>query len=377
MTYVNLEMNNGKTIHFNNEHLQPSIEELLSFLEDQNYMREYSFAKGMLMGPEIKSNNMIEGIADDIGYITQVINDAGSKNSHEKRRITNLYHGYQYILTHKTINQESLKELYSILSEGLLSIYDLQYMGPYYRTKPVFILKGSHIGADVFLGMDANKLDYYMNQFFEYINSPTPNDEIAIFIKSQIMHFYFVYIHPYFDVNGRTSRTVAMWYMLNNQVYPYLIFNQAISFARNEYEKNIINARSGGDVTLFLRYIINQVEWALEKEYVVRQITLNNGNNFSTEELQLINYLLTIKGNITIKDLTSFYNRFNSSKKPGIFFDEQIVPLIDKGIILTHGYTQGNIDKTRKNIHLSLNLDNVDLDEQKTKHLILKRTNTK
>ena len=70
-----------------------------------------------------------------------------------------------------------------------------------------------------------------MNQLFEFINNNELEEtEINKFIKSQIMHFYFVYIHPYFDVNGRTSRTVAMWYLLNNKNYPYIIFNRAIEF---------------------------------------------------------------------------------------------------------------------------------------------------
>ena len=49
------------------------------------------------------------------------------------------------------------------------------------------------------------------------------------------MHFYFVYIHPYFDVNGRTSRTLAMWYLLNEEAYPYIIFNRAINNNASNY----------------------------------------------------------------------------------------------------------------------------------------------
>ena len=112
-------------------------------------------------------------------------------------------------------------------------------MGDYYRNGPVYILKGICLTNDCFMGMDKDKIEYFMNQFFEFINSKDMEDsEIDIFIKSQVMHFYFVYIHPYFDVNGRTSRTVSMWYLLNNKNYPYVIFNRAISFAKSEYEKN-------------------------------------------------------------------------------------------------------------------------------------------
>lgn len=373
MIKVNLLMEDGRYLSYNEKILSPYIDELLSFLEDEEYMHSYSFAKKMMMGPEIKSNNTIEGINDDLSYIDRVIKSFNNPDNNTKKRILNLYMGYKYILTHDRIDKDSLRELYGILSKGLLSYDDIKYMGEYYRTRGVIILKGNHLRNDNFTGMEAIKLDKYMDLFFEYVNSPSSKDEMDVFIKSQIMHFYFVYVHPYFDVNGRTSRTVAMWYMLNNQVYPYIIFNQAIAFARGEYEKSIINARAMGDVTLFLRYMLTQVLWELEKEYIVNKINKANMNQLSKEDLQLINYLLTIKGNITVKDLTSFYNRFNFPKRPGELFDKMISPLIDKGVILDKGFTKGYMDQERHNMNIGLNLESIDDCSDKVRHLVLHR----
>lgn len=370
---LNLEFSPGRNIHYNEGYLAPYCEELTELVSGEDYMRKLSFAKKMMMSQELKSNNTIEGINDDLTIIDEVIKRKTSLTEAERKRIINLYHGYQYVLTKKTIDKESLRELYSILSDGLLSDYDKNNMGPYYRTKPVYILKGSHIGDDMFMGMDADKLDYYMEQFFSYVNSPSSKDEIENFLKSQVMHFYFVYIHPFFDINGRTSRTLSLWHLLNTKAYPYIIFNQAIAFAKQDYEKSIIAGRTHGDVTLFLKYMITHVEQELEKEHVIHSITENSPEHLSKEDLQLLNYILTMRTSLTVNDLTSFYNRYNPPKKPTVILSERVMPLVEKGIILKKGETKGNMAKHIPNISFGLNPNMIDANPAKVKHLSLNR----
>lgn len=336
-------------------------------------MRKISFAKRMMMSQELKSNNTIEGINDDLTRIDEVIKKKSSLSEHERKRIINLYHGYQYVLTHKKIDKEHLKELYQILSADLLSATDRENMGEYYHPKPVYILKGIHIGDDMFTGMDADKVDYYMDQFFAYVNEENPKDEIENFIKSQVMHFYFVYIHPYFDINGRTSRTLSLWHLLNTKAYPYIIFNQAIAFAKQDYEKAIIAGRSHGDITLFLKYMITHVETELEKEHVLHSIVENTEETLSNEDLQLLNYVLTMKSQLTIKDLVTFYNGYNPPKKPHILLQERIIPLVEKGVILQREKTKGMITRTIPNTKFSLNPNVTDVNPTKVKYLSLQR----
>ena len=279
MEYIrlNLETSEGTNILVNKEYLKPYEEEIVEFLDGLDYMRELKFARATMVSQEIKSNNVIEGIKDDLSIIDNVITQRKENLSEqERKRIINLYHGYQYILTHKNINKDSLKELYQLLSENILDPRDRVRMGEYYRTAPVYIIKGNRLDTEPFMGMNENKIDYHMDQLFEFINNNTlEENEINKFIKSQIMHFYFVYIHPYFDVNGRTSRTVAMWYLLNNKNYPYIIFNRAIAFNQKDYEPNIIKGRNFGDITLFLKYMLISVEEELGKEYVIHNIEAN------------------------------------------------------------------------------------------------------
>lgn len=371
MTKFDLETNEGANIRIDSEYLKPYKEELLEFLDGLDYMRTLKFARSMMISQEIKSNNVIEGIKDDLSIIDKVITQRKDDLSQtERQRIINLYHGYQYILTHKKIDKDSLKELYQLLSENILDSRDKIRMGEYYRTAPVYIIKGNRLDIEPYMGMNENKIEYHMDQLFDFINNDILEEtEIDKFVKSQIMHFYFVYIHPYFDVNGRSSRTVAMWYLLNNKNYPYIIFNRAIAFNKKNYEPNIIKGRAYGDITLFIKHMLTSVEQELEKEYLIHNIEENTKEYLSKENLQILEYILTINGKLTTNDLVTIYNKYNQKISTNQIYEEKIYPLIDKKIILNRGYTKNGNNKKNRNMFISLNKEIIDVDRTKIKHL--------
>ena len=369
-----LKLDDYRRLHVNYNYLNKYKEDILKFLDYNSSIYSLSFAKHAMMSQEIKSNNTIEGITDDLTLIDEVIKNKTMISTVEKKRIINLYHGYQYILTHKDINKESLRELYLLLSDGILNNYDKTSMGTYYRTKPVYILKGRNLGNNYYEGIKPEKIDLYVNYFLEYTNSPFLNDsEINSFIKSQILHFYFVHIHPYPDVNGRTSRTVAMWYLLNQKSYPYVIFNRAIAFSQADYEKNLIVTRETDDITLFLKYMLQNTLLELEKESIIEQISKNTNNDLTKNDLQMIEYLLTTNSNLTAKDLATTYNRFNNHQRVSTIIEEKIKPLIDKDIIIKGSNTNSYINNNYHNFNIGINKDLVNIDKRKIKYLKIDR----
>ncbi len=369
-----LKLDNCRRLHVNYNYLNKYKDDILRFLDYDSSIYSLSFAKRAMMSQEIKSNNTIEGINDDLTLIDEVIKNKSMISTVEKKRIINLYHGYQYILTHKDINKESLKELYLLLSDGILNNYDKASMGTYYRTKPVYILRGSNLSNNYYEGIKPEKIDEYVNYFLEYINSPFLNDNaINSFIKSQILHFYFVHIHPYPDVNGRTSRTVAMWYLLNQKSYPYVIFNRAIAFSQADYEKNLIITRETDDITLFLKYMLQNTLLELEKESIIEQILTKANTDLTKNDLQMIEYLLTTNSNLTAKDLATTYNRFNNHQRVSTIIEEKIEPLIAKDIIVRGNNTNSYITNNYHNFNISINKDLVDVDKRKIKYLKIDR----
>lgn len=323
------------------EDLTSQKEELEKFLNGINYMNSRDFSKRVLFGQEIKSNNTIEGYLDDIGQVKSIIKHPTTDlNEEQRRRILNLFHGYKYILQNKDINKDNLKELYNILSDQLLSEEDKSNMGEYYRNDPVYIFYSNILTKEPDVGVDASELEEKMNILLEYLNnSDTCSSMTDYFIRSQIAHFYFVYLHPYFDINGRTARTTAMWYLLNNKAYPYIIFNRAILLDKNTYYTVIRDGRKYHNVTYFLNYMLKNVLLELEKEYIIEMISDKADFELTDADTQTLYYIISMKGLLTYYDFSAFYNHLNSKKKPHEIYNEVLSPLIEKEIIIPGSFT--------------------------------------
>ena len=326
------DQNKPVSYHPNNFYdIEKDLDEILSFLNTNHI----SYAKKAMFSSEIKSNNLIEGLRDDLTYIEEVI-----KTKQFEPRIMNLYHGYKYILKNNDINKDSLKALYDILSANLLEDYDVSNMGPYYRNKDVYVYTSTIATKEGELKPNPNKVPLLMDQLLDYINKEEPNSIIDNYIKSQIIHFYFVYIHPYYDVNGRTSRTLSMWYLLNNKAYSFIIFNRGINYNKSKYYNVIEYAIRYSNIDQFIKYMLSNVKEELIKEVAIKDI--NNSLELNIYDIQTINYLLSMNSNLTIKDFYIFYNRFNDKMKINELRERVLEPLANKDIITFNDYSKTN-----------------------------------
>ena len=371
IVYLDLKTTTGAKLFIRPERFLKAKKELINFLIGERHLCTKVFAKTVMFSHELKANNQIEGYGDDVSIIKKVIarvEDIQDKN--KRQRILNLYHGYNYILKTKEINQETLKKLYSILSKDLLEERDLKRMGDFYRTAPVYILKHGRLDAEPYQGVLAQDIESYMDDYFKFLNTEIDGDITDEYIKSQILHYYFVYIHPYFDVNGRTSRTLSMWYLINKKSYPYIIFNRGISFKDSEYTKVIEDVRTFNDLSYFIDYMLSTVKVELEKEYVM-QIEANLANDKLTgTDYQTLLYFLTMNGCKTVLDFVNMYNKFNDKKRAKEVYDTMIVPLLDKGVLEIKRATKKNMFDDSSNVVLSLRNKN-EIPKDKVKRLVL------
>ncbi len=351
-----LKTDTGRLFTINREYLSDLVRELETFLDGEDFMNNRTFSKKVMFTHEIKANNTVEGINDSVSLIEKVIADAHQVTDAERRnRIINLYRGYRYILNGKDINEKNVHRLYGILSKDLLSQEDRVRMGAMYRTAPVYILQGGRLDDTMDHGIDESKVPEFMKVFFDYVNNgETFSSPTDYFIKSQIMHFYFVYIHPYFDINGRTSRTIAMWYLLNNEIFPYIIFNRGINFDTT-YDRTIRECKDRYEITKFLKYMLINVKKELEKEYVMHNLRVASGQRWETIDYQTMEYILSMNGNMTVLDFVALYNRFNDKKKAREIFETMLLPMIGNGSLEIVRETKKDMFDHEKNLVLSLN----------------------
>ena len=371
IVYLDLKTTDGIKLFIRPERYIKVKQELIDFLKGKRHLRTKVFAKTVMFSHELKANNQIEGYSDDVEIIKKVIARTKDIQDKDKRqRILNLYHGYNYILKTKEINQETLKKLYSILSKDLLEERDLKRMGEYYRTAPVYILKHGRLDIEPDEGVIASDIDKYMENYFNFLNKDIEGDITDEYIKSQILHYYFVYIHPYFDVNGRTSRTLSMWYLINKKSYPYIIFNRGISFKDSEYTKVIEDVRKFHDLSYFIDYMLTTVKIELEKEYVMQLEANLASDKLNGIDYQTLLYFLTMKGTKTVLDFANMYNRFNDKKRVKEIYDTMIVPLLDKQVLDIVRTTKKNMFDDNSNLVLDLR-NKEEISKDKVKRLVL------
>ncbi len=357
--YLDLTTEKGNRFYFRTESLMPVYAELEEFLEFITTMNDLHFAKKMLFSHELKANNQVEGYSDDLELIEDIIKKKTDniKDEEKRARILNLYRGYQFILRNRVMDEKHLKRLYNVLSDGLLDSYDITHMGQNYREAPVYILDGGKLTGILDEGVNYQIIDNLIAKYFEFINNVSlGNSKTDEYIKSQIMHFYFVYIHPYFDCNGRTSRTMALWYLLKNKDYPYIIFNRGINFAGSKYDKIIKEAKETYDITYFLKLMLETVKIELEKEKIMQEYANATNYKFSGIDYQTILYILSMNNELSLANFSLVYNRFNDKRKVLDIYKEMVEPLIDNNILQVTRYTKKNLGSIN-NMEFVLNKD--------------------
>ena len=373
MEELKLTTENNRRLYYNSETLKSIKKELEEFTSSTTFSTSPSFPKEILFPYELKNNNSIEGYNEDLSSIIKIINNPflrSSKINDEYQRVYNLFNGYEYILKEKNINKNTLRKLYEILSYGLLNDSDLLREGKNYRHDDVYIFYSTNLARKPDLGFNCNNIEPHMNELFEYINTNNNLSDVDLFIKSQIIHFYMVFIHPYFDINGRCARTTSLWFLNKNNNFSYTIFNRGIPYNKNKYYRAIREAKIYRNLTSFIMLISIWTKEELEKEYIIRSMDKSIYSSLSPIEKQVIQYILTNKSINTLIDIQSFYNRFNPPKKVDFINDELLEPLFKKDILLKGNITEKFISKiASNNYRFSLNPDIFNYDRTKIKRL--------
>lgn len=321
-----------------NDIVNSLCDDIEKFLSDSNFINTPKFTKAMLFPYEIKFNNSIEGYNEDILSIMEIFNDPHNediKTKAEYQRIKNLICGYKYILKKPLINEDNLKKLYDLLSNNLLEKADIIPPDDYYRIRDVYIYFSNRVDREPDKGARPECLEEYMKILFDYIDTGLDMGNSSLeFIKSQIIHYYFVYLHPYYDVNGRTSRTLSLWYLNMHNANAFTLFNRGIQYTKNDYYDLIRYTKKSYNLTAFLIYMLKSVKRELQKEYIINNIEDAVDGSLSFIERQTLQYIMENKVNTYI-DFVSFYKRFNVFKKQSEIYDEMLLPLLEKKIIIS------------------------------------------
>ena len=171
---------------------------------------------------------------------------------------------------------------------------------------------------------------------------------------------------------GDVYKRQSMWYLLNKQAYPFIIFNRAISLNKEKYYKIIRDIKKYRNMTYFLNYMLENVKLELEKEYIIDMIK-SCSSKLSAVDNQTLYYILSMNGLKSVKDFINFYNLHNDKKTSKEIYEQMLQPLLDRGIILKQRDTSSFINDVERNFVFKLNPSKFENNPDKIKKLKLKQ----
>lgn len=192
------------------------------------------------------------------------------------------------------ILNNNIRSIWEALTLGVLENEGAD--GVKYRSEMVYIGSSTKI---IHTPEKPEKIELRMNSLFNFCEGSA--DTI---IKAGIVHFYFVYIHPFCDGNGRFARLWMNSILASiNSNFKGLVISREINNNLMEYYNSITESEFSYngimDITTFIEYItrciVNAVDYMKYKRY----------NRLSDIEQTVYNKIRKNKSGISVKKLSS------------------------------------------------------------------------
>ncbi|MCT4606568.1 MAG: Fic family protein [Marinisporobacter sp.] len=260
---------------------------------------------------EAFNSSVIEGAFSTKRRTKEMIEKHLKPSNKSEIMIMNNYYALQYILHHldEPLDENIILSIYKILTKDTLDEEDLVEK---YRTDSVFVWD-TKSNTITYTAPHHSEVQELMDSLLDFIHS---NNNFHPIIKACIIHFYFVYIHPFFDGNGRTARAISYMYLLQNgyNFFKFFSISSVINEEKNQYYSAIKNTEIyDSDMTYFIRYYtrmivhsIIKIKNSFRKEFGRRLIkdTLEKaGIILGKRQSKIVNHFITVDKNfITIKE---------------------------------------------------------------------------
>lgn len=194
-----------------------------------------------MLSQELQSTNELEGVRsskEEIVRTTRKILDDKDKERINKDRFQNVIKSYLQLKNgslKSPIDARDCRKIYDeITSDGISKENALD--GRYFRKNITYVYKNNEkIHSGISDGINTEEV--IIDKIDDLLNFMTvSNLDLHILIKIAISHYYFGYIHPFYDGNGRTGRFISSIFLKEN--YSWLTamsLSQGSSKERSQY----------------------------------------------------------------------------------------------------------------------------------------------
>lgn len=258
-----------------NKKIISNIEDLLSKIEIRDKkslinLKMESKVRSIYSSLAIEDNNLsMDTIFDIICFNKKVIGDY--EDIQEVKNANELYN---------QIKEYNWKEEKDLIRAHIVMMKYFEDDDGYYRKHGEGVKRDNEV---IYRAPDSIIVPSLMRSLFDFINQ---NNHLHPLILSAIFHYYFVYIHPFSDGNGRIARFWVSLILIDyNKKFEYIPIEEEIYLTQEDYYKSIEDSHNNGNANSFIRYMLNTIYNYLLK---TTQKTTQKINNNQKRIIELI-----------------------------------------------------------------------------------------
>lgn len=234
----------------------------------------------------------------------------------EIQEVKNAYKAYKMI---QEVNPYSIKDLKKV--QGIMTYLIKEDAGEFRKgNEGVFDENGNCIHVCP----PPEQVDGLMNQLFDWIKENEKS--INPLILSSIFHYEFVFIHPFSDGNGRTSR---LWQnvILSNweEIFEYVPIESQIKKYQNEYYKIIDNCNKNGNSTEFIEFMLKMIDETLLELLDATSVQSSHISSYVNKLLEVMEPGVAMTSNEIMEKL--------DMKSRISFRDNYLNPALENGLV--------------------------------------------
>ena len=225
------------------------------------------------------------------------------------------------------INEYNWKSEFDFLKAHTLMMKYFDDDNGYYRNHGEGVKRGDEI---IYSAPQSILVPSLMKSLFKYMVDN--ENKIHPLILSSIFHYYFVYIHPFSDGNGRMARFWVSLILSNwNSKFEYIPIEEEIYLNQQMYYDSIAQCHINGNVNVFINFMLMCINSSLEKitqkttQKTTQKIMLND-NQLSIIELIKENSKITRNELANILNITPDGVKYNLKKLIDNGFIERVGP---------------------------------------------------